>query len=109
MKQICPLLKKECIEHKCLWYYQIHGRDSNTGQELNEWRCVATLIPVLLIDNSKQQLSTAVAVESFRNETVRQNDTLNQVLVQAINQSNMLLASAVEPASVKLLEPDTQM
>ena len=31
----CPLLKKECIEHKCAWYTHIRGSNPNTGEDLD--------------------------------------------------------------------------
>jgi hypothetical protein len=100
----CPLIKKDCIENKCEWYCQVRGVNPNTGEPVDEWQCAINLLPVLLIENSKQQRSTSVAVESFRNESVKQNNTLAQVLVQAVNQQ--VLLSAVEEANVQIL-PNT--
>jgi hypothetical protein len=101
----CPLIKKDCIENKCEWYCQVRGINPNTGEPVDEWQCAVNLLPVLLIENSNQQRSTSAAVESFRNETVKQSDVLNQVLVQAVNQQALL--SAVQEANVKIL-PDTE-
>lgn len=68
---MCPINGKKCREHKCDWYIQIMGSNPNTGQELNQWGCAVTFIPVLLIENSQQQRQTGKAIESFRNEMVR--------------------------------------
>ena len=100
----CPLIKKDCIENKCAWYQQIRGINPNTGEPVDEWQCAVNLLPLLLIENSKQQRSTAAAVESFRNESVVQNNTLTQVLAHAINQQAAL--SSVQEADVKLLNSD---
>lgn len=97
----CPLLKKDCIENKCQWFCQVRGVNPNTGEPVDEWQCAVNLLPILLIENSQQQRSTSAAVESFRNETVKQSETLNQVLIHAVNQQVML--SAVQEADVKLL------
>lgn len=99
----CPLIKKDCIENKCVWYTQVRGINPNTGEPVDEWQCAVNLIPVLLIENSQQQRSTSAAVESFRNETVKQGDTLNQLLVHSIQQQSAL--SAVQEADIRLL-PD---
>jgi hypothetical protein len=101
----CPLIKKDCIENKCEWYHQVRGVNPNTGEPVDEWQCAVNLIPILLIENSQQQRSTSAAVESFRNETVKQSDVLNQVLVQAVNQQALL--SAIQEADVKIL-PDAE-
>ena len=100
----CPLIKKDCIENKCAWYQQIRGINPNTGEPVDEWQCAINLLPLLLIENSKQQRSTAAAVESFRNESVVQNNTLTQVLAHAINQQAAL--SAVQETDVRLLNGD---
>jgi hypothetical protein len=101
----CPLIKKDCIENKCEWYCQVRGTNPNTGEPVDQWQCAINLLPVLLIENSSQQRSTSAAVESFRNETVKQSSTLNQILVQAVNQQ--VLLTAVEEANVKVL-PDAE-
>lgn len=97
----CPLIKKDCIENKCAWYTQVRGVNPNTGEPVDEWQCSINLIPILLIENSQQQRSTSAAVESFRNETVKQGDTLNQLLVHSIQQQ--ISFSAVEEAKVQVL------
>ncbi len=73
----------------------------NTGEPVDEWQCAINLVPVLLIENSQQQRGTSAAVESFRNESVKQSGILNQVLVHAVNQQAHL--SAVQEADIKVL------
>ena len=77
----------------------------NTGEPVDEWQCAVNLMPILLIENSQQQRSTSAAVESFRNETVKNNGVLNQVLVHAINQQAAL--AGVQEADVKVLTPES--
>ena len=100
----CPLLKKDCIENKCEWFCQVRGFNPNTGEPLDQWQCAINLLPFLLIENSQQQRSTSAAVESFREETVKQGGTLNQILAQAVFKQSAL--SQVQEADIKLL--DTQ-
>lgn len=72
----CPLGHK-CQEvkdgaiHQCEWFTKLAGKNPNTGENVDEHGCAITWLPVLLIENSQQQRSTAVAVESFRNEVVK--------------------------------------
>jgi hypothetical protein len=100
----CPLIKKTCIENKCSWFTQVRGINPNTGEPVDEWQCVVNMIPILMIENSQQQRHTAAAVESFRNESVRQNDTITQVLAQGIR--NQALLSSVEETKVQILPSD---
>jgi hypothetical protein len=69
----CPLIKKDCIAHKCAWYMRISGMNPNTGEQLDDWGCAIAWLPVLLIENSQQQRQTGAAVESLRNEVNNYN------------------------------------
>jgi hypothetical protein len=78
----CPLIKKDCIQLKCAWFMQIRGINPNTGQEVDEWGCSVAWLPMLMVENSQQQRQTGAAVESFRNEMVRANETGQQILLE---------------------------
>ena len=67
----CPLIGEECMKLKCEWFTHVQGVNPQTGQEVDEWGCAVTWMPMLLIENSQQQRQTGAAVESFRNETVK--------------------------------------
>ena len=84
----CPLIKKDCVEHKCAWYTHITGQDPNTGNPVDHWSCAVQWMPMLMIENSQQQRSTSSAVESFRNEMTRAHET-NQNMLDAVG--NMYL------------------
>ena len=80
----CPLIKKDCMGIQCSWFTQMRGTNPNTGKEIDEWGCAITWLPVLLVENSNQQRQTGAAVESFRNEMVKANETSQEVLKQTI-------------------------
>jgi len=87
-KRFCPLgaeceSVKDSTIHRCNWYVRVRGRDMNTGEEVDDWRCAMNWLPMLLIENSGMQRSTAVAVESFRNEMVEANKVSHQILLGA--------------------------
>jgi len=79
----CPLMKKKCIGAKCAWHTTIRGTNPNTGVEVDEPGCVVAFLPMLLIENSKQQRSTTAATESFRNEMVKAHTTDQELLKAA--------------------------
>lgn len=83
----CPLIKKDCIGLQCSWFTQIRGVNPNTGQDVDEWGCAITWMPMLLIENSQQQRQTGAAVESFRNEVVRTNQENQQLYLQSVQQN----------------------
>ena len=86
----CPLLKKECIGIQCAWFTQVRGHNHNTGKEVDEWSCAVVWLPVLLIENSQQQRSTGAAVESFRNEMVKANESSQQALLAMAAKQSVL-------------------
>lgn len=89
-KSNCPLNAfNPCKQLECAWFLQIRGLNPNTGEEINDWGCAVAWLPVLTIENSQQQRQTGAAVESFRNEMVRANETSHQILFAASN--NVLL------------------
>ena len=85
----CPLVKEDCLQLKCAWFTQLRGTNPNTGKDIDEWGCAVTWLPILLVENSQQQRSTGAAVESFRNEMVKANETTSQILFAA-SQQNLL-------------------
>ena len=86
-----PLIKKDCVELKCAWFTRIQGYDMNTGNQVDEYQCAVTLMPMLLVENSGQQRQTSAAVESFRNEMVKANEQSQKVLLAAANVQNQVL------------------
>lgn len=62
----------------------VRGYDINTGKEIDNKQCVLSTLPLLLIENSAQQRSTASAVESMRNEMMDKSDMTNNLLANVI-------------------------
>ena len=53
------------------------GKNPNTGQDVNSFDCAVSWLPVLLIEGSQQTRQAGSAIESFRNEMVRLNESNN--------------------------------
>jgi hypothetical protein len=83
-KSNCPLHSFEpCKQLDCAWFTQLRGANPNTGEQVDEWGCAIAWLPMLMIENSQQQRQTGAAVESFRNEMVKANESSQQVLLAA--------------------------
>lgn len=81
-KNTCPLNNFcECKKTDCGWFMQIRGNNPNTGESVDDWGCAIAWIPILTIENSMMQRQTGAAVESFRNEMVKANESSLQVLL----------------------------
>ena len=76
MSDFCPLIQKKCKEHKCKFFIQVIGKNPQTGQDVSDWNCAVTWLPMLLIEGSQQTRQAGSAIESFRNEMVKANDNL---------------------------------
>lgn len=90
----CPLIRKDCIEHRCAWYCQVRGVNPNTGQDIDQWSCAVAWMPLLAIENSQQTRQTGAAVESMRNEIAATNES-NQAMLMA---SVQLVQHALKPS-----------
>lgn len=66
---------------------KVRGSNPNTGEEIDDYGCAIAWLPVMMIENSQQQRQTGAAVESFRNEMVKANDTSQQVLMATLQQA----------------------
>jgi hypothetical protein len=82
-KNQCPLDNfNPCRQLDCAWFLKIRGTNPNTGQDTDEWGCSMSWLPILLIENAQMSRQTGAAVESFRNEMVKANESSQQLLAQ---------------------------
>lgn len=70
-----------------MWFTKLQGTDMNTGKDIDEYACAVTWLPMLLVENSGMQRQTGAAVESFRNEMVKANETSIKVLAESAKQN----------------------
>ena len=91
VKDNCPLNGfKPCKKFDCGWFIQIRGRHPQTGEEIDEYGCAMAMMPMLMIENSRQTSQAGSAIESFRNEMVKQNMTTMSALVEGMNKQKKL-------------------
>lgn len=96
-KPNCPLNGFEpCKQLECAWFMKVAGTNPNTGKEVEEWGCSIAWLPILLIENSQQQRQTGAAVESFRNEMVKNNEVGQRVLLAAAGVSQQVQTMILE-------------
>lgn len=99
-KIICPMMSGECIEDgsirdgelvACRFWITIQGKHPQTGETVNNGDCAIAWMPILLIENSKVNRETGAAVESFRNEMVRANESSQRMLAQAATMNSKMI------------------
>jgi hypothetical protein len=66
---ICPLHQKDASEvcHKCPWWTRVVGKNPQSEEMIDDWRCAVALLPMLLVENAQMQRHTTAAMETFRN------------------------------------------
>jgi hypothetical protein len=70
---ICPLHKADTstVCHKCPWWTRVIGKNPQSEEMIDDWRCAVALLPMLLVENAQQSRGTTAAMESFRNNVVQ--------------------------------------
>lgn len=69
---ICPLHKMDTSEvcHKCPWWTRVIGKNPQSEEMIDDWRCAVALLPMLLIENAQQTRQAGVALNTLRNDLV---------------------------------------
>jgi hypothetical protein len=68
----CREILAEC---ECPKFVSIKGTDPQTGAIVDRHGCVDSFLPLLLIENAQVSRQIGAAIESFRNEVVKANDS----------------------------------
>jgi hypothetical protein len=88
-KANCPLNNFEpCKALDCAWFVKITGKHPQSEEQLiDEWGCSMSWLPLLMIENSQQQRSTAASVDKFKNAMIKANEMSQQVLLATVQQT----------------------
>jgi hypothetical protein len=58
----------------------LQGKHPQTGLDVQEWGCSIAWLPLLLVENSAKTAGVQAATESFRNEMVKGQNVMNNIL-----------------------------
>jgi hypothetical protein len=80
----CPLWRRDMSKvcHTCEWWIHVRGKHPQSEEIFDRWGCAIQWMPMLMIENSQMQCQTGAAVESFRNEMVKFNQSSLDVLIR---------------------------
>jgi hypothetical protein len=75
-EEMCPLMKskRKLVCHKCAWYNHIRGKNPQSNEEMDYWDCAVAMLPILMVETGRQQMTTSESVLSLRNEFVEGNN-----------------------------------
>lgn len=88
---MCPLIKADCMQDKCMFWVHLRGQHPQTGADMDMPDCSIKWLPVLLIENSKETRQAAAAVESLRNENVTTGQQITGALMQVASANSQQL------------------
>ena len=71
----------------CAWYTELKGKDPQTGDETSDKGCAIAWMPILQVEMSRTSITTASAVVSLREETVKRQDA---ALALAFNNAKVI-------------------
>ena len=87
----CPLgakcedikeIKDKKVIVRCPWYQSLRGKDPQSDQEIDEWRCSIAWLPLLAVEHSLFERQTGAAVESLRNKITEDNKHIGALLLE---------------------------
>jgi len=73
-RKLCSKLRDTCPK-----WIKVFGTNPQTGEKVDEWDCADTWATVLQIEQTQQVRQLGAAIESFRNEMVRQNEDMLKI------------------------------
>lgn len=83
----CPL-GHQCEEardgtlYRCAWYVEIEGKNPQSEEYIREWRCAIAWQPILSVEIAQTNRGQTQAIESFRNETIKQTMATQAIMVE---------------------------
>jgi hypothetical protein len=73
--------------HKCPWWTLVRGKNPQSEEMIDDWRCAIALLPMLLIENAQMTRQGTAAMETFRNGVVAG-------IIQAVDSAERRLTDA---------------
>lgn len=65
------LKDRGCIEHRCVHYQHVLGKEPQTGEVIDHFMCSDLLANKITLEGNKLTNEVGAALESFRNEVVK--------------------------------------
>lgn len=78
------------IIKRCAWLVQLAGKSPQSEQQVDELRCAMAWTPILLVENAQTNRGQTAAIESFRNETLKQRGTFLTMLGEAAERRRLI-------------------
>lgn len=97
--KFCPLIRKNCVEHKCAWYTNLIGKDPQTNQDINNWGCSVAFTPILQMEAARMSRGTTASIDNLRKE----HEEASQMQAKLMSAQVQLTQQAIVPVSTHVL------
>ncbi len=81
----CEKVKDDSII-RCSWYVCIRGKDPQSEEYIDQWRCSMAWIPTLLVENAQTNRGQTQAIERLGNDVMNQAPTQMGILKETSKQ-----------------------
>ena len=75
--------------HKCDHWMHVRGKNPNTGEDIDDWKCADSWTPIFLMSLVQKMNELGAAVESFRNEAVKAHEETMAAQVHVVGPALM--------------------
>jgi len=78
---ICPLHKKDMslVCHKCPWWTLVRGKNPQSEEMIDDWRCAIAILPMLLVEGAQMTRQAGAAIEGLRNGVVKATEAASEI------------------------------
>lgn len=66
---------------RCAWYTKLAGKHPQSEEYVDQWGCAIAWLPVLSVEMSQTNRGQTRALESLRNEVVKDTRSLMQIML----------------------------
>jgi hypothetical protein len=82
--------------HKCDHWMHVRGRNPNTGEDIDDWKCAESWAPIFLMSIVQKLNELGAAIESLRNEGAKAHEE-SMTIVMGAARSRAAMFPAKEP------------
>ncbi len=67
---VCPLHRKDVSKvcHTCEWYLLVRGSNPQTGDQIDEWGCAISFMPMMQLESSQQMRQAGASADKVATE-----------------------------------------
>lgn len=88
----CPLIRKRCIAHECVFYTRVSGKHPQTEETIDKYGCAIAWQPILTIEATQVTRQNSATMTEIRNE-FKKDHLVTQSLIERLAHVSSILAN----------------